>query len=179
MKGLNVMRITLWVTTCLLLAFNPLYGQDISLKTNISDINNKIVKQVRKDGLPASLGPNDSVLVINGFIDMGKFNYYKVVPSIDLVCCASFSPHGGSGGCTFDTAYQPQFKKSENDGFKIFIIFKDTATNKSCFNFFVNEKQLNLTIFPVVFTDPGNWQAWQAVKGTHYINPVKLFDSSN
>ena len=170
------MLIILLTTTCLLFSFNPLYGQNISQNANISDINSKVVKQVRKDGLPASLGPNDSVIVINGYIDMGKFDYYKVVPSIDLACCASFSPHGGSGGCTFDQAYQPQYKKSENEGFKIFIIFKNTASNKSCFNFFVNQKHLNLTIFPIVFKDPGNWQSWQAVKQTHYINPVKLFD---
>ncbi len=96
------------------------------------------------------VGPNDSVIIISGRVDMGSADYYEAMPYIeanfykgnqlfDVSACKSIEH--------YDVA---QKKSAEAAGYKKIYVFRDTGVNQQCWKVFNEITKVAMTPSPLV-----------------------------
>lgn len=83
------------------------------------------------DGILGKISQEDSVIVIGGKVDMGGKDYFSVYPIF-----RGGSLIGALRACKKKYMMRPQFKAAEAEGYMMFVVIKDTATDTDCWNQF-------------------------------------------
>ncbi len=63
-------------------------------------------------------------------------------------------------GCQISMDYEPQFKKQESSGYKIYMIFKDTASKETCFKLFNSIDSIVLKLIVMGKRKDKNYVRW-------------------
>ena len=119
----------------------PAYIKSPSDKPPPADIKTVIVAKDRTTNeLLATIPPKDSVIVIRGKVDMGGRNYFSAYPVF-----RAGSLYGSMRSCRKDFLMKPQYQASEQDGYAMIVVVRDTATNPVCWSEFRNLKTVDLS----------------------------------
>lgn len=140
-----------------------------------ADLSARIVKSAMKvGGLPPAVGPDDSVLVISGKINMGTQNYHRVIVSTNgrvmwgpvvpakeasIEAKGAWTAKGDEPGwifgiplgCKYEEFYEPQYRSKAAAGYRTFIIFRDTVSKPVCYAFFKAFESFSFGVYPFVF----------------------------
>ena len=92
------------------------------------------------DDFLATVPPNDSVIIINGKVDLRGKDYFSAYPQI-----RGGSLFDGMKACRKEYRMRPQYKAREGEGYTMFVIVKETATNPDCWNQLRNLNTVNLS----------------------------------
>jgi hypothetical protein len=119
----------------------PPYVKSPSDRPPPAGIEPEIVPQnLTADGILAKIPQKDSVIVIGGKVDMGEKDYFSVYPKF-----RGGSLYGAMWACKKEYMMRPQFQAAESEGYTMFVIIKDTATDPDCWNQFRNLATVDLS----------------------------------
>ena len=85
------------------------------------------------------VGPDDSVLVISGKVNMGDAAYYAIV----VYPYCFFNKNGPSDGTIIQKPVM-QLKSNETAGYKVILVFKNTSKNAKMWKFFQEFSELTM-----------------------------------
>jgi hypothetical protein len=92
------------------------------------------------DGFLATVPPNDSVIIINGKVDLRGKSYFSAYPKF-----RGGSLFDGMKACRMEYRMRPQYKAREGEGYTMFVVVKETATNPDCWSQLRNLKTVELS----------------------------------
>ena len=85
-------------------------------------------------------GARDSVMIIEGHVDMGDVNYTSLIPAFQS---AGKLFADAPRGCAISTSFFPQQAKWDNE-YKYYYVFKNTGRSGKCWNYFQNQKRVKV-----------------------------------
>lgn len=99
----------------------------------------------------------DSVIVISGKVDMGGRAYFSAYPIF-----RAGSLYGVMKACKKEYVMKPQYKATEKEGYTMFVIVRDTATEPDCWDQFRNLGTVDLSCDQIMVknserSDPVAW----------------------
>jgi len=86
------------------------------------------------------VGPNDSVVILSGKIDMMGADYYMVVPQVNYYEYKGNVPLEPMDSChqwPIDYYLVPQMKAVESSGYKYIFVYRNTKGNEECWKRFI------------------------------------------
>ncbi len=92
------------------------------------------------DEILSTIPPKDSVIVIRGKVDTGGRNYFAAYPVF-----RAGSLYGAMKSCRKDFLMKPQYQGSEQEGYTMIVIVKDTAADPVCWSEFRNLETVDLS----------------------------------
>ena len=121
-----------------------------------------VAPNLTTDGVLATISPKDSVIVVSGKVDMGGREYYSAYPKF-----RGGSLYGAMRTCKQEYLMKPQYRITEQEGYAMFVVVKDTASDPDCWNQFRNLDTVDLscdqimvqtrqTDAPVVWDNPAS-----------------------
>lgn len=122
------------------------------------------------DGILATIPPGDSVIVINGKVNMGGRDYFSVYPIF-----RGGSLYGAMTACEKEFMMRPQYKAKEREGYTMLVVVKDTATDPDCWKQFRNLDTVDLSCDQLM-VKTAEWEepvAWENPYST-YANSYDL-----
>jgi hypothetical protein len=149
----------------------PPYVKSPSDRPPPAGIEPEIVPQnLTADGILAKIPKEDSVIIIGGKVNMGGKEYYSVYPKF-----RGGSLYGALRACKKKYMMRPQFKAAESEGYNMFVIVKDTATDPDCWNQFRYLETVDLSCdrLMVKTTENAEPAAWDNPDST-YANSYDL-----
>ncbi len=99
-----------------------------------------VASNLTTDGFLATISPKDSVIVIGGKVNMGGREYYSAYPLF-----RGGSLYGAMKACRTEYRMKPQYRSREKEGYAMFVIVKDTASDPDCWNQFRNLDVVDLS----------------------------------
>lgn len=92
------------------------------------------------DDFLATVPPNDSVIIINGKVDLRGEGYFFAYPKF-----RGGSAFDGMEACRKEYHIRPQYKGREGQGYTMFVVLKETATNADCWSQLRNLEKVELS----------------------------------
>lgn len=99
-----------------------------------------VAPNLTMDGVLATISPKDSVIVISGKVDMGGREYYSAYPKF-----RGGSLYGAMTACKREYLMKPQYRSTEKEGYAMFVVVKETASDPDCWNQFRNLDTVDLS----------------------------------
>jgi len=119
----------------------PPYIKSPSDRPPPGSIEPSVVTQDRTtDAFLATIPPKDSVIVIHGKLNMGGRDYFSAYPIF-----RAGSLYGAMKACKKEYVVRPQYKATEREGYTMFVIVKDTATEADCWDQFRDLETVDLS----------------------------------
>lgn len=122
------------------------------------------------EAILATISPRDSVIVINGKVNMGGRDYFSVYPIF-----RGGSLYGAMTACEKEFMMRPQYKAKEREGYTMLVVVKDTATDPDCWKQFRNLDTVDLSCDQLM-VKTAEWEepvAWENPYST-YANSYDL-----
>lgn len=109
------------------------------------------------DGFLASIAGKDSVIVISGNLDLGGREYFSAYPIF-----RAGSLYGVMTACKKEYVMRAQYKDTEAEGYTMFMIVKNTATEADCWDQFRNLGTVDLSCDQIMVKtkEQGDPDAW-------------------
>jgi hypothetical protein len=116
-----------------------------------------VARNLTVDEILSKIPEEDSVIVIGGKVDMGGKGYFSVYPKF-----RGGSLYGAMRACKKEYMMRPQFQAAEEEGYTMFVVIKDTATDPDCWNQFRNLDTVDLSCdrIMVKIIEPAEPVAW-------------------
>ncbi len=116
-----------------------------------------IAKDQTTDSFLATIPDKDSVIVISGKLDLGGREYFSAYPIF-----RAGSLYGVMKACKKEYVMRPQYRATEAEGYTMFVIIKDTATEAECWDQFRNLGTVDLSCDQIMVkaTEQGDPDAW-------------------
>jgi len=92
-----------------------------------------VAPNLTANAILATVSPNDSVIVINGKVDMKGRDYFFAYPKF-----RGGTLYEAMKACKKEYRMRPQYKATESEGYTMFVVVRDTATDPDCWNQFRN-----------------------------------------
>ena len=92
------------------------------------------------ESILATIPPKDSLIVISGKVNMGGADYFSAYPKF-----RAGSLYGAMKACKKEYLMRPQYKATENEGYTLFVVIKDTAADPDCWYQFRNLGTVDLS----------------------------------
>lgn len=126
------------------------------------------------EAILATISPRDSVIVINGKVNMGGADYFSAYPRF-----RAGSLYGAMKACKKEYLMRPQYKAAENEGYTLFVVIKDTAADPDCWNQFRNLGTVDLSCDQIMVKtgEKGEAAAWNNPDSVYVNNyDLRTFD---
>jgi hypothetical protein len=109
------------------------------------------------DAFLKTIPQKDSVIVIHGKLNMGGDTYFSAYPIF-----RAGSLYGAMKSCKKEYVVKPQYKTTQREGYTMFVIIKDTATEADCWDQFRNLETVDLSCDQIMVktaeqSDPVFW----------------------
>ena len=92
------------------------------------------------DGFLATVPPDDSVIVINGKVDLKGRDYFSAYPKF-----RGGTLFDGMKACRKEYRMKPQYKAREGEGYTMFVLIKQTAANPDCWSQLRNLRTIDVS----------------------------------
>lgn len=92
------------------------------------------------DAFLATVPADDSVIIINGKVDLKGKNYFSAYPKF-----RGGTVFDGMKACRKEYRMKPQYKAREGEGYTMFVVIKETAKNPDCWSQLRNLKTVDLS----------------------------------
>jgi len=117
-----------------------------------------IPRNLSTDDILARISKKDSVIVIGGKVNMGGEKYFSAYPEF-----RGGSLYGAMRACKKEYMMRPQFKTEESEGYRMFVVIKDTESDPDCWNQFRNLDTVDLSCDRIIVktsenTEPIGWE---------------------
>lgn len=114
-------------------------------------------KSLTTESFLSTIPAKDSVIVISGKVDMGGREYFSAYPVF-----RGGSLYGVMKACKKEYVMKPQYKKTEKEGYAMFVVVRDTATEPECWNQFRNLGAVDLSCDQIMVktSENGDPVAW-------------------
>ena len=99
-----------------------------------------VSREQTTDAFLETIPKKDSVIVIHGKLNMGGGNYFSAYPVF-----RAGSLYGAMKACKKEYVMRPQYKSTQREGYTMFVIIKDTATEADCWDQFRNLETVDLS----------------------------------
>ncbi|NNG47962.1 MAG: hypothetical protein HKM86_12735 [Deltaproteobacteria bacterium] len=109
------------------------------------------------DAFLETIPQKDSVIVIHGKLNLGGRDYFSAYPIF-----RAGSLYGTMKACKKEFVMRPQYKAAQREGYTMFVIIKDTATEADCWDQFRNLGAVDLSCDQIMVktaeqSDPVVW----------------------
>jgi hypothetical protein len=116
-----------------------------------------VARDQTTDAVLATIPQKDSVIVIHGKVNMEGRDYFSANPIF-----RAGSLYGAMKACKKEYLMRPQYKATEREGYTMFVIIKDTATEADCWDQFRNLETVDLSCDQILVktaeqSDPVLW----------------------
>lgn len=110
------------------------------------------------DDFLAAVPPGDSVIIVDGTVDLKGMEYFSAYPVF-----RRGSLFDGMKACRKEYSMKPQYKSRESEGYTMFVVVRDTATNPDCWLQFRNLAAVNLSCDRIMVksSEHGEPAAWE------------------
>lgn len=99
-----------------------------------------VAPNLTTNGVLATISPKDSVIVISGKVDMGGRAYFSAYPKF-----RGGALFGAMKDCRREYLMKPQYRATEAEGYAMFVVVKDTASDPVCWSQFRNLDTVDLS----------------------------------
>jgi|GEM_PF-1414333 len=116
-----------------------------------------VARDQTTDAYLATIPQKDSVIVIRGKLNMSGRDYFSAYPIF-----RAGSLYGAMKACKKEYVMSPQYKATEREGYTMFVIIKDTATEADCWDQFRDLETVDLSCDQIMVktaeqNDPVAW----------------------
>ena len=116
-----------------------------------------VSREQTTDAFLETIPKKDSVIVIHGKLNMGGRDYFSAYPIF-----RAGSLYGAMKACKKEYVMRPQYKATQREGYTMFVIIKDTATEADCWDQFRDLETVDLSCDQIMVetaeqSDPVAW----------------------